>query len=69
MTELEICSNMLRQEHPSILTSMANLAFIWKVYGRDIDALRLLKQYIEVQARILGANHLYTLSSSVILLG
>jgi hypothetical protein len=47
---------------------MDNLAIIWKGHGRDIDALQLMKQCVEARAKILGANHPYTLSSSTILL-
>ncbi|KAH6700536.1 hypothetical protein BKA61DRAFT_423467, partial [Leptodontidium sp. MPI-SDFR-AT-0119] len=50
------------------LSSMANLAFIWKGYGRDANALELMRQCVEVLARILGSNHPYTLSSSTTLL-
>jgi hypothetical protein len=59
---------VLGQEHPDTLISMANLAHIWKGHGRDVDALELMKQCVEVQVRILGSNHPYTLSSSTILL-
>jgi hypothetical protein len=42
--ELNICSRVLGEEHPDTLTSMNNLAFTWKSYGRDHDALRLMKE-------------------------
>jgi hypothetical protein len=66
---METRKRVLGQEHPDALIIMANHALIWKGNGRDIDALKLMKQCVEARARILGANHPYTLSSNTALLG
>jgi hypothetical protein len=71
---MESSLRVLGQEHLDALISMANLALIWKGNGRDIDALdidalKLMKHCVEARARILGANHPYTLFSHTALLG
>ena len=37
---------MLCAEHLSTLTSMNNLAFIWKGQGRDTEAVKLMEGYV-----------------------
>jgi K+-transporting ATPase c subunit len=36
---MEISEKVLGKEYPSTLTSMTNLAFIWKSQGRAIEAI------------------------------
>jgi hypothetical protein len=47
---------------------MHNLAFTWKRYGRDKEALELMEECVIARTRILGTNHPYTLSSCEALL-
>jgi hypothetical protein len=54
---MEIRKRVLGAEHPSTLTSMANLAYTWKEQGRDAEAIHLIAQCLAVQMRILGADH------------
>jgi len=53
----------LEEEHPDTLTSMNNLAFIWKSHGREHDALRLMKECFLLRKQRLGADHPDTVSS------
>ena len=39
---METFKNKLGADHPGTLTSMNNLAFIWKRQGRDQEAIRLM---------------------------
>ena len=48
---------VLGQEHTSTLTSMANLAYIWKSQGRDEEAINLMKQAERLQNEVLGIDH------------
>jgi len=68
-TELEICSRLLGAEHSDSLTSMNNLAFIWKGLGRDKEAIELMKECVALRTRTIGVNHPQTLSSGTTLLG
>jgi hypothetical protein len=58
----------LGADHPDTLTSINNLAFTWKGYGRDTEALKLMEECVTARTRILGTNHPYTLSSRIALL-
>jgi hypothetical protein len=51
-------------EHPDTLTSMNNLAWIWKNENRDAEALDLLSLCLELLTRKLGANHPNILAST-----
>lgn len=63
VTEYNICSRVLGENHPSTLTSMANLAFTWKSQGRLDEALALMRRCVEFQQRILGPDHPSTISN------
>lgn len=65
---VETRKKKLRADHPDTLTSINNLAFIWRGHGRDIEALKLMEEYVAVITRILGTNHPNTLSSRTTLL-
>ncbi|KAK2054987.1 hypothetical protein LY76DRAFT_663205, partial [Colletotrichum caudatum] len=54
---------VLGDEHPSTLTSMANLAHTWKSQGRYVDAIRLMRDCFALQQRFLGVDHPDTRSS------
>jgi hypothetical protein len=59
----------LGMDHPSILTSMNNLAFIWKRQGRNTEAIKLIEECVILGTRIIGINHPDTSSSLETLLG
>jgi hypothetical protein len=65
---LEARKTKLGADHPETLRSMHNLAFTWKKYGRDIEALKLIEECVIARTRILGTNHPNTLSSRKTLL-
>ena len=60
---METRKRVLGQEHPDILTSMANLAFTWKSQGRNLEAILLLKECFQLQTHKLGPQHPDTESS------
>jgi len=60
---METWKKVLGEEHPDTLLSMNNQAFTWQRYGRRADALKLMEECVLLCTRILGANHLNTLSS------
>ena len=51
---METSPRVLGEEHPSTLTSMANLA---STYGRWKEAEELQRQELEIRSRILGQEH------------
>jgi hypothetical protein len=65
---METRKRVLGEEHPSTLTSMANLAHTWKGQGRDADALRLIKHSLELLIEVLGISHPNTMSTLISLL-
>jgi Tetratricopeptide repeat len=66
---METRRRVLGPEHPDTLTSMNNLAFTWKEMERDTEAIRLMKDCVQLLKRILGINHPNTVSSSATLTG
>jgi Tetratricopeptide repeat len=60
---METRTRALGQEHPDTLISMNNLAFTWKGQGRDEEALMLMKNCFQLQRRILGPDHPFTMES------
>jgi len=50
---------VLGAEHPSTLTSMANLASTYRNQGRWKEAEELEVQVMETSLRVLGAEHLW----------
>ena len=58
---------VLGEEHPSTLTSMANLAFTWESQGQRAKAVALMVECVHLRTRILGADDPNTLSSSAAL--
>jgi hypothetical protein len=65
---METFKRVLGAEHPSTLTSMANLASTYRDQGRGIEALKLMEECVTLQTRIIGTNHPDTLSSRTALL-
>ena len=53
----------LGAEHPSTLTSLNNLAFLYKLQGRYGEAEPLLQHVLTARERVLGAEHPDTLAS------
>ena len=55
---------MLGVEHPYTLTSAKNLAGALKAQGEFPEAVRILRETLEVRRRALGAEHPNTLASA-----
>ncbi|KAL5001020.1 hypothetical protein BDV10DRAFT_199592 [Aspergillus recurvatus] len=53
----ELNLQVLGPGHPDTLTSMANLAHIWKSQAKVQDALALLKECVQRQNNVLGQDH------------
>ena len=68
MLVMERRKRVLGQEHPDTLTSMANLAVMWKQYGRIQEAVKLLEECVILQGQILGIDHPHTMCCSTVLL-
>jgi hypothetical protein len=60
---METRKRVLGAEHPDTLTSMNNIAFMWKEHGRDAEALKLVEKCVLLRKRALGVDHPHTLSS------
>ena len=60
---METFKSVLEPEHPSTLTSMANLASTYRNQGRWKEAEELEVQVMETRKRVLGAEHPDTLTS------
>jgi tetratricopeptide (TPR) repeat protein len=60
---METHNRVLGAEHPSTLTSMANLASTYRDQGRWKEAEELEVQVMEMSKRVLGAEHPDTLTS------
>jgi tetratricopeptide (TPR) repeat protein len=60
---IKIRNEKLGADHPSTLTSMANLAIIYSQQGRENKAEKLKRQVIETRKEKLGADHPDTLTS------
>ena len=54
---METSLRVLGEEHPSTLTSMANLAHSYKAQNRTHKAIELMKEVIELRSKVIGANH------------
>ena len=54
---METSRRVLGQEHPSTLTSMANLAFTWNGQCRAAEAMSLMEICVQLQKRVLGPEH------------
>ncbi|KAF2807493.1 TPR-like protein [Mytilinidion resinicola] len=63
MQVMEMRKRVLGAEHPDMLSSMNNLAHMWKCRGRWAEAEELQVQVIEIRKRVLGAEHPDTLTS------
>ena len=64
---METRKKKLGVDHPSTLTSMANLAFTWKGQGRIVEATHLMSECVQRQQRILRVSHPDFISSSKVL--
>jgi len=69
MEVMEMSKKKLGADHLSTLTSMINLAFTWKGQCRVEEAIRLMDECVSSRARVLGARHPDTISSSEALAG
>lgn len=63
MQVLGISKRVLGGEHPSTLTSIANLALTYRDQGRWKEAEELGEQVLESRKRMLGHKHPDTLAS------
>ncbi|KAF2818698.1 hypothetical protein CC86DRAFT_237739, partial [Ophiobolus disseminans] len=60
---METCKKKLGADHPSTLTSMANLALTYQNQGRWDAAEELFVRVMETRKKKLGADHPSTLRS------
>ncbi|KAF2008271.1 hypothetical protein BU24DRAFT_360682, partial [Aaosphaeria arxii CBS 175.79] len=54
---METCKKKLGVDHPSTLTSMANLAWTWKSLERSAEAIGLLQECVHLRCQTLRAGH------------
>ena len=64
---METHITVLGLEHPNTVTSMDNLARTWKGTDREIEAIKLIEQCVQLRKRILGVDYPHALSSSAVL--
>jgi len=57
---METKKRVVGPEHPDTLTSMPNLAHIWKGQDRDEEAVALMRECVWLRERILGPEHPFT---------
>ena len=62
---MKISKRVLSEEYPFTLSSMVNLAVIYRNQGRWKEAEELQVQVIKISKRMLGEEHPFTLSSMV----
>lgn len=60
---MKIRKRLLGKEHPSTLTSMANLASTFRDIGRWKEAEKLEMQMMKIRKRLLGEEHRSRLNS------
>jgi hypothetical protein len=60
---METLEKKLRADHPSTLTSMADLAVTYSNQGQQDEAEKLEVQVMEIREKKLGADHPDTLTS------
>jgi hypothetical protein len=60
---METSRKVLGEEHPSTLTSMANLASTYRNQGRWTEAEQIEVQVMETSRKVLGEEHPDTLTS------
>jgi hypothetical protein len=60
---METSKTVLGAEHPSTLTSMANLASMYRNYGRWKEAEELQVQELKLYSKVFGEEHPNTLIS------
>ena len=48
---------MLGADHPSTAISLNNLAALYRVQGRVVEAAPLFNEAVEIMVRVLGAEH------------
>ncbi|KAK6385585.1 hypothetical protein LTS17_001154 [Exophiala oligosperma] len=58
---------VLGEEHPVTISSVSNLALTMKGQGRNIEAVKLMSECVQLRNRVLGAEHPRTLFSSALL--
>ena len=54
---------VLKEEHPSTLTSIVNLASTYWNQGRWDEAIELIQVVVNLRTKIIGANHPDTLGA------
>lgn len=57
MQVIEVEKRVLGAEHPLTLTSLHNLAIVYKGQGRHSGAIALMENILELRTKSLGANH------------
>jgi tetratricopeptide (TPR) repeat protein len=59
---LELRKRLLGEEHPSVATTLNNLAYLYDSQGRYAQAEPLYLQALEIAERQLGVNHPRTIT-------
>jgi hypothetical protein len=54
---METLKKKLGADHPSTLTSINTLAYTWKGQGRDVEAVKLMSECVQLRCLVLGASH------------
>lgn len=60
---METRRRLLGEEHPSTLSSMANLASTWNKQGKIDEAITLLERCYKLQVHVRGPSHHHTVTS------
>ena len=63
MQVIKTCKTKLGVDYPNTLISINSLAFTLKGNGKEIKAIRLIKDYIRFRKRVLRLNYLYSILS------
>jgi tetratricopeptide (TPR) repeat protein len=54
---LKVAKETLDTEHPNVVTSLNNLALIYKALGKNVEGEPLYNQALKISERVLGPNH------------
>ena len=67
MQVMETRKRVLGEEHPTTLTSMANLAFTFMTLGKEKEAFFLMQDCCRLRDEVLGSLHPHTVLSKATL--
>ena len=63
LIQFDTCTRILGSDHPSTLTSMYNLAVIWKEQGLDAKAVGMMEECMHLREQVLGRDHSHVKSA------